>query len=370
MEIPGLSFFNSDSVKPIVSEIRPRPYLRSRIGDALVAAGLMPILRPIHNRGRVPIVVLAYHRITPREQEHSKINPFDSDLISATTEDFEWQMRYLRDHYQILPLTHLVAHLSGRDRIDQPSVIITFDDGFRDNYTYAYPILKELNIPATIFLSTEMVDSREAIWFQMVSFLMMKADPQSIPVEGIAERLPRSNDAQIRRSDARMLQKHLKSLPHRKFQSTLTDLKLSMKHENSLGALGDLDDAVAITWDQAREMQEHGIQFGSHTVTHGILSRMEQSEQQRELVQSKRRIEEALGQTVQAIAYPVGRFSSINDDVLYETSCAGYRLGACYESGVNWANQLSPLCLLRQNIELSTTRSRFKAMVGLPNWIR
>jgi peptidoglycan/xylan/chitin deacetylase (PgdA/CDA1 family) len=350
-----------------MNTIRHRPYLRSRIGDALVAAGLMPVLWPFHNRGRLPIVVLAYHRITPPEQEHSKINPFDSDLISATTEDFEWQMRYLRDHFEVVPLTRLVAHLSGRDPIDRPSVIVTFDDGFRDNYTYAYPILKELGIPATIFLSTEMVDSREAIWFQMVSFLMMKSDPQSIQVEGIPERLPRSNDAQIRRSDARMLQKHLKSLPHRKFQSTLVDLKTYMKSDNSFD---DLDDAVAITWEQAREMQENGIHFGSHTVTHGILSRMDQAEQQRELIQSKRRIEEALGKPVQAIAYPVGRFSSINDDVLYETSCAGYRLGACYESGVNWANQLSPLCLLRQNVELSTTRSRFKAMVGLPNWIR
>lgn len=353
-----------------MNPVRHRPYLRSRIGDALVAAGLMPILRPFHNRGRIPIVVLAYHRITPHEQEHSRINPFDSDLISATTEDFEWQMRYLRDHFQVVPLTRLVSHLSGRDRIDRPTVIITFDDGFRDNYTYAYPILKELGIPATIFLSTEMVDSREAIWFQMVSFLIMKSAPQSIQVEGIPERLPRSDDPQIRRSDARMLQKHLKSLPHRKFQSTLTDLKTYMKIDNAHSDLDDLDDAVAITWEQAREMQENGIQFGSHTVTHGILSRMDQVEQQRELIQSKRRIEEALGKPVQAIAYPVGRFSSINDDVLYETSCAGYRLGACYESGVNWATQLSPLCLLRQNVELSTTRSRFKAMVGLPNWIR
>jgi peptidoglycan/xylan/chitin deacetylase (PgdA/CDA1 family) len=350
-----------------MSATKHRPYLRSRIGEKLVSAGMMPVLRPLHDRGRVPIVVLAYHRVTPLAQLAGDVNPFDQDLVSAVPEEFEWQMQHLVDNFDVIPLSRLVEHLSGRKIITRASVVVTFDDGFSDNYTYAYPILKKLNVPATIFLSTEMVDSGAAIWFQLVSYLMMKSPVGSILVDGLEDRLPTSNDEETRRGDARRLQRYMKSLPHRRFQAILAELKTAMPPETLPESL---QEARAITWEQAKEMTSGGIQFGSHTVSHGILAKMEEADQQFELGQSKRRIEEMLGTTVYSIAYPVGRFASINDNVFYHTSCAGYRLAACYEPGVNWSKQMNPLCLLRQNVELSTTRSRFRALVGLPNWIR
>jgi peptidoglycan/xylan/chitin deacetylase (PgdA/CDA1 family) len=350
-----------------LNSTKPQRYLRSRIAEKLMGLGALPVLKFLHNRGRTPIIVLGYHQVRPIQKTDAVADPFDQDLISATPAEFEWQMRYISEHYNIIPLTRLIEHISSKQPISKPSVVVTFDDGFSDNYVHAFPILKKYKIPATIFLATDMIDKRQTIWFQMVSVLMMRSKVGSLLFDGLTQTLPIADDEQSRRQSGRLLQRHIKSLTNDQFQMMVQRLRSYLE---SLDQADQFLEAQAITWPQAKEMSQAGVQFGSHTVTHGLLSKMDESCQRFEVEESKRRIESMLDIKIQTIAYPVGRFSAINETTFYLAARAGYRIGACYEPGINWANSLNPLCVLRQNVEISTTRDHFKALVGLAAWIR
>lgn len=91
----------------------------------------------------VPIIM--YHQILPK--------PKPSYKLAVSVKAFERQMQFLKNHhYNVLPLENLVDLIKGKKKIPPRTIAITLDDGYRDNYTYAFPILKKYNLPATIFI--------------------------------------------------------------------------------------------------------------------------------------------------------------------------------------------------------------------------
>lgn len=145
--------------------------------------------------------------------------------LAIDPEDFDWQMKYLVDHgYHTISPEELYAFLEGKGTLPDRPVLITFDDGYVDNYTNAYPILKKYNLKATIFIVTGFVSERKGY----------------------------------------------------------------------------------LTWDQLREMEQHGITAQSHTVTHAPLPELSDERIREELVVSKQQAEVELGHLIEFIAYPTG----------------------------------------------------------------
>jgi peptidoglycan/xylan/chitin deacetylase (PgdA/CDA1 family) len=225
--------------------LTPRAALRR-----IVPATLRP-LTAVYARLRPSIRLLTYHRV-------DRVSAFDQLVVQP--ERFEEQMAYLAAHHRVLALSQAVDELlSGRV---SPGVVVTFDDGYRDNLTHAMPILKRFRIPATVFVTTDFCALR-----------------RSHPRYGEARR-------------------------------------------------GDLH----LDWDGVRLLMRAGIAIGSHTVSHPYLSRLSESDARREISDSRRIIEEAIGTKVEFFCYPSGDFGEREVSLVRE---AGYRAAVSVAPGGN-----------------------------------
>lgn len=193
-------------------------------------------------------IILMYHQIAHLPPQ---LDPYG---ISVTPEAFAAQMAYLhKGGYHAVQLSDAVRAMRHGKPLPPKSVAITFDDGYRDNYTAAFPVLKRYNFPATIYLVADRM-GESAVW------------------------------------------------------------------DGDVGAQLPL-----MTWDEAREMQAGGIEFGSHTRTHAALDTLDVERARWEICASKDIIEDQLGASVVTLAYPYEQFTQQVQDIAEK---CGY-LGAC-----------------------------------------
>lgn len=335
-----------------------------RLGTALGQTGLARVLEPAHRALRTPIVVLAYHRVQPLPDAAQF--PYDMGLLSATPEEFDWQMSVVRRDFDPIALSDVGLYLRGRFKLPKRPVVVTFDDGYRDNHDYAFPILRKHGIRATVFVATGHIGTtRQPIWHDLGACIAISAREGELPgVQGPVMLRPDDTMAQ-RRQVAKRFLTYLKTLQHRDMRALLQ--RLSAEHA---GVLDRLDHAgvAMLDWDHVRAMAAGGVEFGSHTVTHAILSKLDSSELRDEVGRSKAQLEQELQCPCDTIAYPVGRRFAYTDEALAEVGLAGYRLGIAYDAGVNWAGGIDLFALRRQSVELDTTRAYFRTMLSLPSW--
>src|SRR5262249_3349460 len=197
---------------------------------------------------------------------------------------------------------------------------ITIDDGYRDCFDIAFPILRERKIPATAFVVTDFVDQATWLWTDKVRYLTSRApgsllethiDDQSlrITLDGGASRL----------KGAERVNSELKLIADERKDDAIRQMA------DTLGV--ELPDAPptqfsSLTWDQVRELDANGIEIGSHTVTHPILTKTNPEKLRYELVESRVRLETELGHKVELLGYPNGDH---NTSVQEEAARAGYK---------------------------------------------
>ncbi len=181
----------------------------------------------------------------------------------------------LRKGYQPVSLRRIAAYLNKGAALPEKPIVITLDDGYADNYSHAFPVFRQHNIPATIFLVTNTIGDVNR-WEQ-------------------DERAPRR---------------------------------------------------AMLTWPQIQEMQQAGIEFGSHTLNHPRLTRIPETVARAEIHDAKRILEDRLGEPVDWFAYPYGDY---NERILAITREAGYRLACSVRAGFNRAD-VEPLLLRRIDV--------------------
>lgn len=327
--------------------------------------GILPLaqrLRPLWLRD---VRVLAYHRVLAQFDEADF--PFDPELVSATAEDFAWQMRLVSRDYDPITCADLVNAIEHGRRLPARPVLVTFDDGFCDNFEVAFPILRDCKVPATIFLATGYVDAPGTYWFDWVAYVIGKTERSRLRLACIdltIELGPCAPDRNARRRVATQLLARLKELTDDGRRQVLTELA-----EQVGVAIGPTQQALSgsLRWDQVREMAAAGIEFGSHTVSHPVLARVGSDTQLREeLVDSRRAIEQATGRPVVAFAYPVGGAGAFDARVLHAVRDAGYRVAFSYRAGLNRIAALDLLALRRTAVERYVSRDHFRARLALP----
>jgi len=338
--------------------------IRSRTFEALSVTPLRAPLSWLHDRLRQPLLILAYHRVMPIPDEATY--PFDLELISASPEQFDEQMAYLREHFNPVTLSSVVDHiLEGRTLPSRP-VVVTFDDGYDDNLHFAGPILKKQGIVPTIFLSTDYVGANEPYWFEMVAYLMMRIPVGRIALPGTGTPLPTEDTAAARRASAGQLQEQLKRLPHAEVMALLAQWKAEF------ASFIDTDEfklSRVLDWDQVRAMDGQGFEFGSHSKSHAVLANLDEAKLREELGDSRLCLERELGHPIRTLAYPVGKTFAFSASVQRVARDSGYVIGAAYISGVNWLGQLNTFDMRRHNVERYHRKERFSAMTAVPNWI-
>jgi peptidoglycan/xylan/chitin deacetylase (PgdA/CDA1 family) len=364
-DAPDASAGTQKSVTKYSSLQQPARGKRQRLIEAMARARLLPLLQPLHDRGRRSFTVLAYHRVVRLHEPGGA--PYDLDLVSATPESFEWQMRFLREHMNPVSLAEVIACAEGTGALPERAVAVTFDDGFSDTYEHAFPILRRHSIPATVFVTTGYVDSGEPFWFEIAAVLMMRAAPRTIHLPDHSGALPTGDSESERRASLRALQQSLKDLPDSRRRELISDWLIS-----HAALIDSAPAAIArpMSWGQVKEMSAAGIEFGAHSVTHPNLAKLGDEELDWELRHSRRTLQEQLDTDIVTLAYPIGTRSAYDDRVIARAGAAGYRLGVSYLFGANWQRALKPFELRRQSVGLETSQLYFQALVRLPEWVR
>ena len=246
------------------------------------------------SRRNVGFQVLCYHRVN--DDQH----PFFGGIPVQT---FAAQMEHIQQHCCVLPLDELVERRARRD-VPGRALAITFDDGYKDNYTNAFPILRGLNLPATIFLTTGGIESGEWLWHDKVFEAFHYTNAQQLNLKGQGYSLSTKREKSVA-LDA--ILKKLRELHPEERDRYIQDLIEELKPEHQSFSGQD-----KLAWNEVKTMSEHNITFGAHTVSHPILSRLSLEEAGQEIMDSKNVIEKHVNGQVRLFAYPNGSRKDFN----------------------------------------------------------
>ncbi len=323
--------------------------------------GLVRVASALHSALWHDLRVLAYHRVLPRsDPEHFA---YDIELVSAWEDDFDWQVGYMARHYQPLTPGQLGALLDAGKPVPRNALLITFDDGYRDNHDIALPILRRHGVAATVFITTGYVDRQEVYWFDRLVHSTKLSRVAQIEVEP-GQVLELGHTMGQRQAVSEVLLRHLKLLSdeHRlaAVQRWMDALDVpAPRTEDSLHA--------PMSWAHVRNLAASGIEIGSHTVTHPVLSSVASDAQlMHELRGSRLAIEAHTGRPVTALAYPVGGPRAYDERVVRAVRNAGYRFAFTYTPGLNSPASWDLLRLNRWAMERYVSRNRFRAMLAAP----
>jgi peptidoglycan/xylan/chitin deacetylase (PgdA/CDA1 family) len=239
--------------------------------------------------------ILLYHRVCPQNDNWS--------LKPLSPRSFKKQMEYFYRNYEILPLDRLVQYIKQGKPLPEKAVVITFDDGYKDNYLYAYPILKKYHIPATIFLTTGHIGSRKLFWFDKVSYVIQLTTLNQLKSDELGS-YPLGTEIDRFRA-SHIIIKRLKKLPEERKKGLIKKLINTCQ----VDIPANLGKEFLLSWNEIREMHDDGVAFGAHSVNHPILTNLPLEEAKREILRSKKDIEDKLGQPVTAFSYPNGNFN-------------------------------------------------------------
>jgi peptidoglycan/xylan/chitin deacetylase (PgdA/CDA1 family) len=244
-------------------------------------------------------------------------------------------------------LADAVASLhDGDKRPPARQVAVTIDDGYRDFYLYAYPILSAYRIPATVFLVTDFIDRKGWLWWDAMVYALghTKQSVAEVPLAS-GEVLRLTLDSMEQRAAAAIaLAEGLKTVSNSGRLQVLAEiprqLKVSVPDEPT-------ERYAPLTWEEVRLTAAHGIEFGAHTKTHPILSRVSDEEELRnEIEGSKIRIEEELGRDVIQFCYPNGQPGDFLPETVETIRKSGFRIAVTTCSGLNFRGA-DPLQLCR-----------------------
>ena len=264
-------------------------------------------------------LILMYHRF--RET---------ADGVSTSARCFSEQLDYLAEHYRIVTLSELAGYLTRGRPVPPGLAVITIDDGYRDCYDIAFPILRERKIPATTFVVTDFVDQATWLWTDKVRYLTASAPGSLLETTIEHHSLRIALDGRYSRlKGAERVNTELKLISDEAKDDAICGIAESLDVK-----IPDVPPAeyLPLTWEQIREMDSSGIEVGSHTVTHPILTRISAGRLRNELRESRARLEGVLGHKVELLGYPNGDH---NQSVQLEAARAGYKCAVTADYGLN-----------------------------------
>jgi len=333
-----------------------KPILRRVLAGVLYYSGLLWICAALRSRGGA--AVLMYHRVLP-----AGADSFSHPAIVVSPETFATQMQFLKRHFRLLTPSQFAAELGGGG-FGRRACLVTFDDGWQDNFRHALPILQRHGVPATIFVATAFVGSERAFWQERLTRLLYRA-----------MRSPSFGDEALRSLQAM----HARSMADAAARRHARDLVTSLKRRDPAAAqrlLRQLEADAAteapdalhagedrfLSWAEAQQLCDSGlVTIGSHAHTHTPLPPLGYSGARSELGRSIQELESHGIPAPIACAYPNG---NVDDEVATAARDAGFRLGFATGHG-RVKDRDDALRLRRINIheQSSATRAEFLCLL-------
>jgi peptidoglycan/xylan/chitin deacetylase (PgdA/CDA1 family) len=259
-----------------------------------------------------PVVVLGYHRVA--------VVPSDRHSLAVSPAHFREHVRYLKRNFRI------VRFEEDWSRLREPAVAITFDDGYADNLTEALPILEEVGVPATFFVSSGQLESAEGFYWDELERLAVRG--ASYPSQFVLkDRLHGRRWSTRRPADRLALSRDLLQLSMRVDEARRADWLGQLRAWSGSAPPAHADRPLTCA-----ELQALGasrlVTIGAHTVSHSSLAALPEEQQAHEITSSKRRLEEVLGTPVDVFSYPFGKRSDYDRTTVALCRRAGYRKAA------------------------------------------
>lgn len=258
--------------------------------------------------------ILMYHRFS---------DPPVKDWASPIR--FEEQVKQIRKHYRPFSLVGLIQYAERYGRMPEHAVVITVDDGYRDFYDYAFPILRKHGVPATLFVTTGFVSGRLWLWPDKVTWLLKNACEVIDDAQfGTATFRAAQSCEDLSLTHWQPLITHGLSIPDDEKQVFITDLAdvLGLKLPEKAP-----EEFAPIAWEQLRELEAAGIEVGGHTVTHPTLGQVTEAQARNEIYGCRDELIEHLGDKPRTFCYPNGQPSDFQGFLLPLVEQAGF-LGA------------------------------------------
>ena len=261
------------------------------------------------------MTILMYHSVTQNEIR-GNLNAGGKHISIS---QFEKQVNYLANK-NCISTNQIELNL-------KKSFLITFDDGFENNYTVAYPMLREYQIPFVIFISTGFINGK-LIWTDELLKLSLTVKYFFEMTEDWFVSNNETLDSPVTYNSLRIKMKTISNQLRQKFLA-------EMRAENQSPIPSEYNHLFTpLTWEQIREMVDSGLcKIGAHTENHPILSQLSYVEQYKEISESKKKLEKELDREISLFAYPNGQYSDFNDDTLIILEKLGLRYAFSTESG-------------------------------------
>lgn len=325
---------------------------KALLAGLLHRSGCLEVLRR-SARGR--LAVFNYHRIRPDGERTAGL--FDDGVFGPTVSTFERQVDWLRRRTRLLSEEELAQAAASGRAPEGLSAMITFDDGYRDNFTLAVPVLQRLGVPALFFIPTQAIEERRLGWWDLIAYLLKRADRPTVSLDELQFDLRRRPRAVA----IREAQRFMKTQPATATASWLDRLAEACEVPMPDAAL---QDGELMTWDQVRRLAQFGFGVGSHTHTHRVLATLEAEEQEEELRHSKAVLERQLGRRIRCLAYPVGGYAHFTRHTQDLAARCGYELGFSFNTSINRWEAFEPFDVKR--IEGPHDLSLMAAATALP----
>jgi len=292
-------------------------------------------------------VILCYHGIGESG------NPLG---VAPTRQLFQAQMRFLRENYRVVSLDEVCRELHSGVK-SEPGVAITFDDGYRSSYTVAFPILQKYRLPATIYVTIESVETGQVAWYDRVFLAMAVAPSGALQLDFDRPCRFQLNSPGDRLRAALELVALLRTHPNSERR------KCCVLLEKKIGLPQNALSSRVLSWEEIHTMHLAGIAFGSHTLTHPVVSQLTPQELEQELGASKCLLEKKLGIPVLDFAFPFGKVSDCSPPALEMLSRFGYRSAVTTVPGVNTPH-VNPFELRRLQVGSDGSLARFAFDLG------
>ncbi len=236
---------------------------------------------------------------------------------------FRRQIDFLKSHFRVVPFSDFIGALRGSclNRL----ATITFDDGYQNNFRVAWPILRELGVPFTIFVASDFIEKGEPLWVDQLEVAIGNSRDQTLKIEidGLKREFSlRDRNERIRADiEIREILKRIPETGKRKLVEEIT----AQAGMDVRACLQTDPDYAPLSWETLREMAASGLgEVGAHTRSHAILTRLNPADARSEIMTSKRLIEERLQRACRFFAYPNGQPGDFDSTTIRLVHDAGF----------------------------------------------
>ena len=326
-----------------------KSWVKSAAANLLYWTGVLSLL--VRRRLKGGAIVLMYHRVLPEELAGQS---FSHPGLIVSPETFKQQMALLQRKFLPLSLDEFMANMESGRPFPDGACLVTFDDGWVDNHEFALPILRELGIPAVVFVATDYIEANRPFWQEYLGYLLYEASRRGLRAADLGEHqvhLPIESDESRLRQAVAIAIDRFRGQSYDSIERLTRTLEHALERSSPPGAIQPPDRFM--TWDQVRSLAGNQITIASHTRSHRALPRLDAPAVAEELADSRRILADRVGNDIAALAYPGG----FHDETARQTAIdCGYRLAFTTHAKV--ATPTSDRWLVpRINIHESATRT-------------